>query len=146
MSEDEAAPATARPRIVVGVDGSPGADVALDWAVDEAQRWGAVLEVVHAFRFPVPISYVPNPTEGFVEDATGILDAALARVAARAPTLAVTGEVIEGDSGDVLCTHSEGAGLLVVASRGRGELRSLVLGSVSEHCLHHAHCPVTVIR
>jgi nucleotide-binding universal stress UspA family protein len=46
----------------------------------------------------------------------------------------------------VLLDASDTADLLVVGSRGHGGFTEALLGSVSQHCVHHAHCPVVVIR
>ena len=53
---------------------------------------------------------------------------------------------IEGIPAQVLLDASDGADLLVVGSRGHGGFTGALLGSVSQHCVHHAHCPVVVIR
>jgi nucleotide-binding universal stress UspA family protein len=53
--------------------------------------------------------------------------------------------VVEGPPGEVLLSASEGADLLVVGSRGHGTIVGILLGSVSQHCAHHAHCPVVII-
>ena len=54
--------------------------------------------------------------------------------------------VVEGNPAQVLLDASDGADLLVVGSRGHGGFAEALLGSVSQHCVHHAHCPVVVIR
>ena len=54
--------------------------------------------------------------------------------------------VVEGNPAQVLIDASDGADLLVVGSRGHGGFTEALLGSVSQHCVHHAHCPVVVIR
>jgi nucleotide-binding universal stress UspA family protein len=54
--------------------------------------------------------------------------------------------VIEGPPAQVLVDMSADADLLVVGSRGRGGFSELLLGSVSQQCVHHARCPVTVVR
>jgi nucleotide-binding universal stress UspA family protein len=53
--------------------------------------------------------------------------------------------VLEGDPAQVLCAQSEQAGLLVVASRGRGAFTGLLLGSGSTKCAHHSRCPVVIV-
>ena len=53
---------------------------------------------------------------------------------------------VEGNAAQVLLDASDGADLLVVGSRGHGGFTEALLGSVSQHCVHHAHCPVVVIR
>ena len=54
--------------------------------------------------------------------------------------------VVEGNAAQVLLDALDGADLLVVGSRGHGGFTEALLGSVSQHCVHHARCPVVVIR
>jgi len=54
--------------------------------------------------------------------------------------------VVQGGAGQVLVDAAEGAELLVVGCRGHGGLAEALLGSVSQHCVHHAPCPVVIIR
>jgi nucleotide-binding universal stress UspA family protein len=58
----------------------------------------------------------------------------------------VRARVVEGNAAQVLLDASDGADLLVVGSRGHGGFTEALLGSVSQHCVHHARCPVVVIR
>jgi nucleotide-binding universal stress UspA family protein len=64
----------------------------------------------------------------------------------RHPGVDIVEKTVMGDPAKALIDESAGAELLVVGSHGRGELRGLVLGSVSHAVLHHAHCPVAVTR
>jgi nucleotide-binding universal stress UspA family protein len=135
-------------RIVVGVDGSESSRAALEWAVRQAEMTGSVLELVTAwiwpttYGFPLPISPDFQPAAA----ATKVLDEAADAVHAERPQLEVRKVVVEGYSAQVLVDASKEADLLVVGSRGHGELVGLLLGSVSEHCATHAHCPVLVLR
>jgi len=61
------------------------------------------------------------------------------------PGVAVARLVEEGPPAEVLLRVAKEADLLVVGSRGRGGLRSALIGSVSLHCIQHAHCPVLVL-
>jgi nucleotide-binding universal stress UspA family protein len=54
--------------------------------------------------------------------------------------------VEEGHPAQVLVEAARGADLLIVGSRGHGEFAAALMGSVSQHCVHHAPCPVLVIR
>jgi nucleotide-binding universal stress UspA family protein len=132
-------------RIVVGVDGSECAERALEFAAHEASRWGALLHVVSAYEIPPDAGWVVVPMEPFVEAALASVDSAVTRAHELEPAVVTKGEHTHGFAGKVLVAASRGASLLVVGSRGRGEFRSLVLGSVSEHCVHHASCPVTIV-
>lgn len=54
--------------------------------------------------------------------------------------------VKEGDAAQVLIELADGADLLVVGSRGHGGFTGALLGSVSQHCVHHSRCPVVIFR
>lgn len=118
--------------IAVGVDGSPGSEVALHAAVDAAVAEHRPLTIVHvAGSAPM-----------------GPLVLTDARVAAekRAPGLEIHLVLRVADARDVLVAVSEHAATLVVGSRGRGPTRSLLLGSVSLSVTRRARCPVVVVR
>jgi nucleotide-binding universal stress UspA family protein len=133
--------------IVVGVDGSVHARLALAWAADEARRRASLLRVVFAeIDDPkhVPGWYTSgsspmSPGEAIVDEAVGL-------VATRHPSVLVRGEVVKWPAAMVLTSASRSAGLVVVGSRGRGGFDELVLGSVSDQCIQYAHCPVAVVH
>jgi len=58
----------------------------------------------------------------------------------------VSAQVREGDAAQILIAAAAGADLLVVGSRGHGGFTEALLGSVSQHCVHHAPCPVVIVR
>ncbi len=145
-------------RVVVGVDGSPGARAALGWALTAAARRGARLLVVSAF--PVEASWLdpalvdPDRIEAIGED-TASRTWELVRDVVRSPEVsAVRGSAdvpvhvraVAGPAAPALVQHSATADLLVVGSRGRGGIRSTVLGSVALQCAAHADCPVVVVH
>ena len=135
-------------RIVVGVDGSPSSQSALEWAADQAERTGSPLLAVTAWAWPTSYGTpLPIPSDFDPQaDAERILEEAVAPVRSAHPGITIETEATEGYTARVLVDHSEGAELLVVGSRGHGEVAGFLLGSVSEHCVSHAHCPVVVLR
>jgi nucleotide-binding universal stress UspA family protein len=141
-----------RDRIVVGVDGSPPSYGALHWAVEEAALRGARLDVVHAYDYPQMVTafgpMMAIDWETIDKASQDLLDemiaGALGAISPQPPT--VTPISINGSASRSLLETAEGAELLVVGSRGHGTLRGLLLGSVSQQCVHHAHCPVVVVR
>jgi nucleotide-binding universal stress UspA family protein len=149
-------------RIVVGVDGSESSQRALRWAAREASMRGAPLEVVHVYeteRVGPAFAYDETMDPELWQKAREDVEAAARRGAERAQRLVDTlvaelgdgvtaeGVAIEGArAAEVLIERSRGAELLVVGSRGRGGFTSLLLGSVSQQCAHHAQCPVVIIR
>ena len=84
-----------------------------------------------------------------VDEFRKLAQAALDRTLAGAGVAAVRRDgdavLLEGQPADVLCAEAEDADLLVVGSRGLGGFRGLLLGSVSQQCVHHAPCPVVVV-
>jgi len=134
-------------RVVVGVDGSPSSVKALRWAVRYAELTGAEVEAVTAWKYPSTYGWAPviGGETDFEGDAGQILAWALGQVT-DAPDVLVCPSVIRGDAADVLIRAAKGADLLVVGSRGHGGFVGLLLGSVSQDCVHHAPCPVLVVR
>lgn len=138
--------------IVVGIDGSPHSDRALHWAIQQAAAERRPLTLVHAEHSVTPAfvdaAVVNAKTAESVLDVAGhkVLTDACAKVQQAAPDVEVHQVFELADPRDVLLQLSEGAAMLVVGSRGRGQLRSLLLGSVSVALVRHAHCPVVVVR
>jgi nucleotide-binding universal stress UspA family protein len=135
-------------RIVVGVDGSPSSMKALRWAIRQAKLTGAGVEAVTAWSYPSGYGWAPS-SEGafdFEGDAGKILVEALAEVSGIAPDVVVEPLVVHGHAADVLVRAAKGADLLVVGSRGHGGFAGMLLGSVSQHCVQHAPCPVLILR
>ncbi|HUO48787.1 MAG TPA: universal stress protein [Acidimicrobiales bacterium] len=135
-------------RIVVGVDGSPSSVRALHWAADQARRTGDRLEVVTTWEFPTTYGWVPPYPPDFDPsgDARRLLEETVAAELGDHAGIDVELVVVEGHAAPVLVEQAKGAQLLVVGSRGHGGFAGMLLGSVSEHCVHHASCPVIVVR
>lgn len=139
--------AAAQPSIVVGVDGSETSKDALRWAARQAELTGAQLEAVTVWQLPVSYGAARDfAGVDFAEEAEETLRAAVGEVLGASPRVPVAQRVIEGHPGRVLLEASLHAALLVVGSRGRGGFTGMLLGSVSQHCVQHAVCPVVVIR
>ncbi|MDA8034186.1 MAG: universal stress protein [Actinomycetota bacterium] len=135
--------------VVVGIDGSPPSSRALAAAADEARWRKARLRVVGAWSFPAFAAgaYVPA---GAYEDVPAALDAAVAAQVAEVlgpqPDVQVERVTGEGPAASFILDAAKDADLVVVGSRGRGGFAGLLLGSVSSQVVHHAHCPVLVVR
>jgi nucleotide-binding universal stress UspA family protein len=135
--------------IVVGVDGSECSVSALRWALAEARLRNARVRVVHAWSYPHVSTYheaehaLKIPLAQLGDE---MLDRVLADVAADAKEIAVERAVVEGAAAEALLGEAADAALLVVGSRGVGGFASLLLGSVSQQCAHHAPCPVVIVR
>jgi nucleotide-binding universal stress UspA family protein len=132
-------------RIVVGVDGSECSLAALRWAKDFVASRGGTVVLVTAWHWP--LSYgTPIAYEGFdpEADAGRVLDAAAQTL--DLPDDRVERVVAQGPPGCVLVDAAKGAALLVVGTRGHGNLAGALLGSTSNYCAHHAPCPVVIVR
>lgn len=137
----------ARPVVVVGVDGSGASRDALLWAAQQAQLTGGEVHAVIAWEFPPSYGYYSDYTDAELEaQARKTLDEAVAESLGRPPSVPVTFSVIKGHPAEALLDAARSADLLVVGSRGRGAFARILLGSVSQHCVHHATCPVVVVR
>lgn len=147
-----------RPRVVVGLDGSPPARAALATALTAAARRGAALEVVAVFRLELywlggPAVVIPDVAD--LRADTEKLVRELVQEVRDDPTVAAVPGVDEvpvdviissEPPAQELVERSAEAQLLVVGNRGRGAVRSALLGSVALHCVSHAACPVLVVH
>jgi len=133
--------------VVVGFDGSDGAWLAVEFAFADAARRGTRVRLVQAWTPPPPRWQPP----GFdLEQQIAVERVELEEVAAswheKYPEVPASAHVIAGPAAEALIEAGQGARLVVVGSRGRGGFRGLLLGSVSQQLLHHAPCPVAVVR
>jgi nucleotide-binding universal stress UspA family protein len=141
-------PTTRQRRVLVGVDGSKGSMAALDWAAQEASLRKAALTVVTSWDWPRSFGWAVPVVDGYdpAADAGELVERIVKPVRDAFPDLDIQTAVVEGHAGFALTRLSAGADLLVVGSRGHGELMGVLLGSVSEYCVTHADCPVVVYR
>lgn len=136
--------------IVVGVDGSEGSKHALEFALQEAKIRDAKVRAVAAWYEPTIVyagGYVaPLPSEeALVRGAQKVLDETLEAVNGAKDAVEIDTVVRHGQPAKVLCDEAVDADLLVVGSRGYGGFHGLLVGSVSQQCAQHAHCPVTIV-
>jgi len=140
-------------RIVVGVDGSDSSREALRWAYDEAAHHSASIIAVstwHPPAMPMTPPYGSLPPEGYSsqprQEALDLLERFVSDLDVRDPAVDVSTAVEEGNPAEVLIERSKEADLVVVGSRGHGGFKGMLLGSVSQHLVAHADCPVVVVR
>lgn len=149
----QAADSGARPRVVVGVDGSDGARAALRYAFLAAARRQAALDVVVAYPVGMPWRWDPSIDAPDVEGVRADLEARAGSFGAEVRTstpgvedVPVTVLTAPGAAARVLVDSAQDAALLVVGSHGRGAVRSAILGSVALHVVSDARCPVVVVH
>ena len=136
--------------LVVGVDGSASSLRALDWAVDEAARLALPVKIVHATMDDgdapswSPETGAVNPLERDL--GKHLVDSAEERVHLCNPDVKLTTELVCDDAVTALLDAGYNASALVTGARGRGELKDLLLGSVSLTVAARAQCPVVVVR
>ncbi|HET6479981.1 MAG TPA: universal stress protein [Actinoplanes sp.] len=137
--------------VVVGVDGSPGSESAVGFALEAAARRKTSLTAVHAWgafdsasqQDLLPLANEPGRLEGAERR---VLSESLAGWAQRYPEVDIRQETVRGRAAAALIERSQDAQLVVTGARGRGGFAGLLLGSVSQTVLHHAGCPVVVVR
>jgi nucleotide-binding universal stress UspA family protein len=138
--------------VVVGVDGTQTSEPAIAFAFAEAAARDRHLVAVHAWTEPALDTVLlgrtvsPPDFEPAQQAAYEVLAERLAGWQEKYPEVRVTREVVRDHPWRALLRHADAAALVVVGTRGRGGFRGLVLGSTSQRLLHHAPCPVAVVR
>jgi nucleotide-binding universal stress UspA family protein len=141
-----------RELVVVGVDGSEGSLAALRWAGRYGAATNTPVKAVLVWHYPTaagqpPVGHLPEPAEQEVEgEEKGTLREALAKAAPDTAGAQVDGVILYGHPAEALIDESSQASLLVVGRRGHGGFLGMHLGSVSQHCVNGAHCPIVVVR
>ena len=138
--------------IVLATDGSPSAQKATALATEFASALGGRLLVVSVWRPPVSehgyllAEYSPELIDLYRKGAEAAIESATE--AAAAAGVSATAELRRGDPADEICAAADeaGADLIVLGAHGWGAMKRLVFGSVSTSVLHHARCPVLVVR
>lgn len=134
--------------VVVGVAGSPTSEAAIAFAYEAADARRAPLVAVHTWQdlYVEPMTAPLLDWEMFETVEHSLLAECLAGWGEKFPNVAVRRVVTRDRAAHTLIEESAAAQLVVVGSRGRGTVTGLVLGSVSHALLHHARCPVAVVR
>ena len=139
------------PRVVVGVDGSPGSRAALRWALRYVEKCGGRVTAVMAWRQPLLTESAPVLPAVPDEASKALAERELRKTVDEtksllATSVAVVCDSVRGHAARALLDSARSADLLVVGSRGHGGFVGALLGSVSQHCVSHANCPVVVVR
>jgi nucleotide-binding universal stress UspA family protein len=136
-------------RIVVGVDGSPSSIQALKWALGQAILTGGTIDAVCAWHYPGSYGFTVPDNADYRALAEETVSKAIteARNADQAyDAVPVRPVVVKARPARALLEQARGAPLLVVGFRGHGGFSEALLGSVSQHVVHHAPCPVVIVR
>jgi nucleotide-binding universal stress UspA family protein len=133
--------------VVVGVDGSTPSRAALTFAVEQASLRKAALRVIRAWP-PVTGIWEDSPivTAKVADEERRPFEELIQDLREVYPALDTSAEVVVEHPAAALAAASGTAQLLVVGTRGRGALRGMLLGSVSQHVLRHSAVPVAVIH
>ncbi|NEA70519.1 universal stress protein [Streptomyces sp. SID13588] len=139
-------------RVVVGVDGPECSTSALRWAMAYAQLTDATVEAITTWQNPEMYTYSYGWVPGVIDlgDIAASIQKNLDEVVANESErldrpVEVLARVVEGHPAEVLLAAAAGAQLLTVGTRGHGTFAGILLGSVSQHCVQHAPCPVVVV-
>ena len=138
-------------KILLATDGSADAVLATRAAVDLSSRTGAELHVIHTWQAIPPYAYPSLTTEWYVppyEEAARKLLAEQVELVEETGGAVAEAHMLRGRPADVIVDLGEEveADLIVVGSRGLGAVGRLLVGSVSEGVVHHAPCPVLIVR
>jgi nucleotide-binding universal stress UspA family protein len=138
--------------ILLAIDGSPDAEEAFVQAIDLAESQSARLTLFSAVVTPAPVGYAGvsgQVTATLVSDARAEAERILRTAAERVPDDVSVTTILSSEPVRPALIHQIAEGrhdLVVMGSRGRGALRSVLLGSVSHYVLHHSPVPVLIVH
>ena len=140
--------------ILVPVDGSDNSDRALEFAIEIGKRFEAEIEILHVVSIPVDVfNTTPDEIEEehlnmIVGNKQDMLKEALRHASSLAPHLKVTVKLLKGNTANqILAEADEGNfDLIVMGSRGLGNIQGLLLGSISRIIINRASVPVTIVK
>jgi nucleotide-binding universal stress UspA family protein len=141
------------PGIIVGIDGSERSRHALEWAANEAAVRHAPLTVLTVCQavsgywggpvgYPGDLGHAKQAQDAAQAETDGVLQ----KAGEDGQPASVTVRAVTGLPAEELLNAAKDADMIVVGSRGAGGFKRLLMGSVSTHITHHAHCPVVVIH
>jgi nucleotide-binding universal stress UspA family protein len=140
-------------KILLTTDGSEEADLAATTAADLAKSTSSELEVIHVlnvepWRFPPDEQgNYPQRYEELREEARRLRDEQVEKIEAGGGSVAEAHLAVGRPAEEIVAyAQDQGAGLIVMGSRGQGGIRRALMGSVSDSVVRHAHCPVMVVR
>jgi nucleotide-binding universal stress UspA family protein len=140
--------------VLLAVDGSPASRGAVEFAFAQASLHGTDLIALHAWNTrteraydgPADPPFVTYDEDRLRDEEERVLTEALGGLREKYPDVAVDRRLVRGRIRHTLVEATAEAGLVVVGARGLGGFGGLLLGSVSQAVLHHAQCPVVVVR
>jgi nucleotide-binding universal stress UspA family protein len=135
-------------KILVGYDGSPLAEKAVDLAIRFGVCEKSAISVLAVARLPEPATSVE--LQAVLDDAREHFEMRLKRVVERGQKhgVEITTDIVVGHPGEQLIyrAETEQVDLMIVGRRGTSLFQKMVLGSVSERVLRYAHCPVLLVK
>ena len=145
-------------KILVAIDGSKTADSALDFALDLAKKYSAEILIVSVFDV-ISLSLVsrgmlfsPTSTTKYLQELEAfhkkVLTDALKKAKKLKAKIKISKKLLKGRAADIIVetAHQGGFDLIVIGSRGLGEIKEFFLGSVSDRVADEAKCPVLIVK
>lgn len=133
--------------VVVGVDGSDESRRALQWAAEYVGRVGGIVHAISVWHQPVQFGYRLTSSDAELErNARKTLDDIVSAVTGEYPNVDIRSRLIRGHVVDELVGLSPQADLMVLGNKGHGAFTGMMVGSVALKLVHHARCPVLVVR
>lgn len=135
------------PTVAVGVDGSQESHNALRWAAEYVNSLGGIVHAVTVWHQPVQFGYrLATPDSELEAHARKLLDEATESVKDDFPKVDLRSRLIRGHVVDELVGLSSQTSLMVLGNKGHGAFTGMMVGSVALKVVHHARCPVLVVR